>query len=266
MNIINGSKKPIQQQPFSDAHYDDQDDKECIETEVIRPPPQRESREVKMRNKQQPQPNISVKVRSKSVTFLDEMNNSLNQNQEDEINYEQQKTYQSNDNDYNQHQFAYDFSNQENFENNLIDENEHSYGYEHEDLDAMNGVNSRLLKNSDARGMCDTFTGVGPIRGIMKKSANDLTMMVSNGARSSCTDEYIINYDEESLPRIRMENNVCKSGTSTTALPVYVARTSQQAPMVSQMVKSQTTPNLKRRDMNSSGYSLQPQHVMQSDL
>ena len=161
----------------------------------------RESTELSMTNR---------KNRSKSVTFLDEMESTATTASDDEnLIIHEMKNYALTD------------------------------GQSEFDMQAVTpSCGRKSLKTGDVRMHAGALTGVGPIRGIMKKSATDLALSTNLSADHSENESYNTHaHANDGLPKLHM------SSLSTDECVV--------------LNKSYATPNARKK---------QHSNVIQSDL
>ena len=147
-NIINGTSSTSSSTSSNSSDYDNLDRSVTLNRKSLKDTSRNEG---------------NRKIRSKSVTFLDELST-------DEEN--PAKTQQSNV--------------------NLSNSNE-----------ATTPASSRKsLKTGDVRLMCGALTGVGPIRGIMKKSATDLSITLNSPVTNKTLN--IKTESENRLPKLQL--------------------------------------------------------------
>jgi len=145
------------------------------------------------------------KIRSKSVTFLDEISSEETSRQNSNLSHANQKS--SDDYSYSQviaplHQPRSQPTGQGS-----------SYSEYKTPTNEPIGQGSSItpsstrkisLKTGDVRLMCGALTGAGPIRSIMKKSATDLSITLNSPSLTAKTNQSFENKFENILPRVQL--------------------------------------------------------------
>jgi hypothetical protein len=182
------------------------------------------------------------KIRSKSVTFLDEIST------DDEIvsmsNSPQISTHHKQQNVPLQYSTPQPQHRTNNYQQQQLQQQQY--------IDETNNFNTPSsarktktnVKTGDVRLMCGALTGVGPIRSIMKKSATDLSLTLNIPSTSSKSNSYETNNNSNRLPSIQLNGDYDEENN-------YEYKQHQNNN--SKMIKSQTQPNIaKRRDLMQS--------------
>lgn len=182
-----------------------------------------------LKDRQESESNQNRKIRSKSVTFLDEISTDDEvismENQPQLSNYPQNTMNLQYSTPQPQHRLT-------------------TYQQVNEDNNFFTPSSSRKtktnVKTGDVRMMCGALTGVGPIRSIMKKSATDLSLTLNTPSTSSSYEtNHVINNNH--LP------NVGLNEFNSYEINNYRKQINPR------LMKSETNPQItKRRDLMQS--------------